>query len=152
MPIRAISGANPPPAPWRRQSGPIHVEPRPPATQKARFTTGSTMRHVLVLASTGSIGLVAIFLVDFLNLFYISLLDDPSLTAAVGYASALIFFFVSLSVGMMIAATALVSRALGAEDRAHAREVAGSALAWLVLVTGVATLLEPPLRPGRCSP
>ena len=106
------------------------------------------MRHVLVLASTSSIGLVAIFLVDFLNLFYISLLDDPSLTAAVGYASALVFFFVSLSVGMMIAATALVSRALGAEDRAHAREVAASALAWLVLVTGVATLLSLPfVRP-----
>jgi putative MATE family efflux protein len=116
--------------------------------EKARYTTGSTMRHVLVLASTSSIGLVAIFLVDFLNLFYISLLDDPSLTAAVGYASALVFFYVSLSVGMMIAATALVSRALGAEDRAHAREVAASALAWLVLVTGVATLLSLPfVRP-----
>jgi hypothetical protein len=48
----------------------------------------------------------------------------------------------------MIAATALVSRALGADDRAHAREVAGSALAWLVLVTGVATLASLPfVRP-----
>jgi putative MATE family efflux protein len=145
--IRAIWSANPPPAiraanPDRNM--PSQAAPRP----KARYTTGSTMRHVLVLASTGSIGLVAIFLVDFLNLFYISLLDDPSLTAAVGYASALVFFFVSLSVGMMIAATALVSRALGAEDRAHAREVAASALAWLVLVTGVATLLSLPfVRP-----
>jgi len=116
--------------------------------EKARYTTGSTMRHVMVLASTSAIGLVAIFLVDFLNLFYISLLDDPSLTAAIGYASALVFFFVSLSVGMMIAATALVSRALGAEDRVHAREVAASALAWLVLVTGVATLVSIPfVRP-----
>ena len=119
--------------------------------QKARFTTGSTMRHVLVLASTGSIGLVAIFLVDFVNLFYISLLDDPSLTAAVGYASALTFFYVSLSVGMMIAATALVSRALGAEDRAHAREVAGSALAWLVIVTGVAILASLPFVPAMLT-
>ena len=116
--------------------------------EKARFTTGSTMRHVLVLASTGSIGLVAIFLVDFLNLFYISLLKDPSLTAAVGYASALTFFYVSLSVGMMIAATALVSRALGADDRARAREVAASALAWLVIVTGLATLLSLPFVPA----
>ncbi len=119
--------------------------------KKARFTTGSTMRHVLVLASTGSIGLVAIFLVDFVNLFYISLLDDPSLTAAVGYASALTFFYVSLSVGMMIAATALVSRALGAEDRAHAREVAGSALAWLVIVTGVAVLASLPFVPAMLT-
>lgn len=121
---------------------------QPAPKEKARYTTGSTMRHVLVLASTGSIGLIAIFLVDFLNLFYISLLDDPSLTAAVGYASALVFFYVSLSVGMMIAATALVSRALGAGDRPHAREVAASALAWLVIVTGVATLASLPfVRP-----
>jgi Na+-driven multidrug efflux pump len=145
--IRAIWSANPPPA--IRAANPDRYMSRQAAPrEKARYTTGSTMRHVLVLASTSSIGLVAIFLVDFLNLFYISLLDDPSLTAAVGYASALVFFFVSLSVGMMIAATALVSRALGAEDRAHAREVAASALAWLVLVTGVATLLSLPfVRP-----
>jgi putative MATE family efflux protein len=145
--IRAISGLNPPPAPGAANPDRFMSSQAAPR-EKARYTTGSTMRHVLVLASTSSIGLIAIFLVDFLNLFYISLLDDPSLTAAVGYASALVFFFVSLSVGMMIAATALVSRALGAEDRAHAREVAASALAWLVLVTGIATLLSLPfVRP-----
>lgn len=120
-----------------------------PAAQKdkARYTTGSTMRHVLVLASTSAIGLIAIFVVDFLNLFYISLLREPSLTAAVGYASAIVFFYVSLSVGMMIAATALVSRALGAGDPAHAREVAASALAWLVVVTGVTTAVSLPFVP-----
>ena len=32
------------------------------------------MRHVIVMTATGSIGLVAIFIVDALNLFYISLL------------------------------------------------------------------------------
>ncbi len=117
------------------------------AKEKARYITGSTMRHVLVLASTSAIGLVAIFLVDFLNLFYISLLGEPSLTAAIGYASAIVFFYVSLSVGMMIAATALVSRALGAGDRDRAREVAASALSWLVVVTGVATLATLPFVP-----
>ncbi len=128
-------------APRRRQPGRSPAMSRPPAQKdKARYTTGSTMRHVLVLTSTSSIGLVAIFLVDFLNLFYISLLRDPSMTAAVGYASAIVFFFVSVSVGMMISATALVSRALGSGDPAHAREVAASALSWLVLVTGVASL------------
>ena len=40
----------------------------------AKFVTGSTMRHVIVMTATGSIGLVAIFVVDALNLFYISLL------------------------------------------------------------------------------
>ncbi len=149
-PIRAISGANPPPA-SRAANPDLSMSSQAAPDQKARYTTGSTMRHVLVLASTGSIGLIAIFLVDFLNLFYISLLDDPSLTAAVGYASALTFFYVSLSVGMMIAATALVSRALGAGDRPHAREVAGSALAWLVIVTGVAIVASLPFVPAMLT-
>ena len=112
--------------------------------QKARFVTGSTMRHVLVMAAAGAAGLVAIFIVDFLNLFYISLLDDPSLTAAVGYASALIYFYTSLTIGVMIASTALVARALGAEDRDRAREVAGSAIVWMIVVSGGATLATMP--------
>ncbi len=112
--------------------------------QKARFVTGSTMRHVLVMAAAGAAGLVAIFIVDFLNLFYISLLDDTSLTAAVGYASALIYFYTSLTIGVMIASTALVARALGAEDRERAREVAGSAIVWMIVVSGGATLATMP--------
>jgi hypothetical protein len=52
----------------------------------AKFVTGSTMRHVVVMTSTGSIGLMAIFLVDFLNLLYISLLGERELAAAIGYA------------------------------------------------------------------
>lgn len=34
-----------------------------------RFVTGSTMRHTIIMTATGSIGLVAIFIVDFANLF-----------------------------------------------------------------------------------
>ena len=47
---------------------------------------GSTMRHVVVMTATGSIGLMAIFVVDFLNLFYIALLGEQELAAAIGYA------------------------------------------------------------------
>ncbi len=49
-----------------------------------RFVTGSTMRHVVVMTATGAVGLIAIFVVDFLSLLYISWLGDPRLTAAVG--------------------------------------------------------------------
>lgn len=52
----------------------------PPAapTQNARpasaprFVSGSLLRHVAVMSGTGAIGLIAIFLVDLINLFYIS--------------------------------------------------------------------------------
>jgi Na+-driven multidrug efflux pump len=112
---------------------------------KARFTTGSTMRHVLVMCGAGSIGLVSIFLVDFANLFWISLLGDPGLTAAVGFASVILYFHVSFCIGLMIAAVALTSRAIGADDRHHARQVAGSALAIIVAVTGALSLISVPL-------
>ncbi|WP_245415252.1 MATE family efflux transporter [Hoeflea marina] len=102
--------------------------------QPAKFTTGSTMRHVIVMTATGSIGLVAIFLVDALNLFYISLLGEQELAAAIGYAGTLLFFTTSLAIGLAIAATALTSRALGAGNREEAREIAGASLAYMVIL------------------
>src|SRR3978361_1933011 len=56
------------------------------ADQAARFVTGSTMRHVVVLAGTGAIGMIAVFGVDLLNLFYISLLGQRAIAAAIGFA------------------------------------------------------------------
>ena len=47
------------------------------------------MRHVINMTATGSIGLIAVFLVDVLNLLYISQLGKPELAAAIGYASTL---------------------------------------------------------------
>jgi Na+-driven multidrug efflux pump len=73
------------------------------------------MRHVVVMTATGSIGLVAVFIVDALNLFYISLLGQQELAAAIGYAGTLLFFSTSIAIGLSIAATALTARALGGE-------------------------------------
>ncbi|MEO4043238.1 MATE family efflux transporter [Hoeflea sp. CAU 1731] len=101
----------------------------------AKFVTGSTMRHVIVMAATGSVGLVSIFIVDALNLFYISLLGQSELAAVIGYAGTLIFFTVSISIGMSIAGTAITSRALGAEDRERARRLAGASLFFTGLTT-----------------
>ena len=86
-----------------------------------RFVVGSTMRHVLVMTGTGAVGLIAIFVVDLVSLLYISWLDDPSLTAGVGLATVVMFFTVSINVGLMIPIGALVSRALGARDPDRAR-------------------------------
>jgi len=52
-----------------------------------RFVAGSTLRHVALMAATGSVGLIAIFVVDFFSLLYISRLGDPRLTAGVGFAT-----------------------------------------------------------------
>lgn len=108
-----------------------------PARQgaQAKFVTGSTMRHVVVMTATGSIGLVAIFIVDALNLFYISMLGVQELAAAIGFAGTLMFFTISVSIGLTIATSALVSRALGRGDRQAAARMAGASMVFTGLTT-----------------
>src|SRR5689334_20114246 len=115
------------------------------ATPAPKFTRGAIMRHVAVMTATGSIGLMAIFVVDFLNLFYIAMLGEQELAAAIGYAGTVLFFTVSLCIGVTIAGTALVSRALGARQREDARRLATSSLIYMIALTVVFTLLTLPL-------
>ena len=105
------------------------------------------MRHVVVMTGAGSVGLVAVFVVDLLSLLYISWLGKPALTAGVGLATIVLFFAVSINVGLMIAVGALVSRALGAGEAGNARRLAGSACAHAVLAGAAVTLVLLPLLP-----
>jgi len=93
-----------------------------------RFLSGSTMGHVVRMTMTGAAGITFVFLVDATNLFWVSLLGDARLVAAIGFAFAIQFFSVSSGIGLMIAATVLVSRAIGARQRDAARRLAGSAI------------------------
>ena len=99
-----------------------------------KFVTGSILRHIIIMASSSGAGLLAIFLVDLADLYFISLLGQDALAAAVGYAGTLLFFFTSISIGLAIAMGALTARALGGGDEARAREVAGSIFAVTVVI------------------
>jgi putative MATE family efflux protein len=108
---------------------------------RAKFTTGPTMGHVVTMTLTGSVGLIAVFAVDALNLFYISLLGQAELAAAIGYAGTLMFFTVSVAIGFTIATGALVSRALGAGDREQAAKSGGAAIVYMAIaMTAIAAL------------
>ncbi|MFL5231168.1 MAG: MATE family efflux transporter [Microvirga sp.] len=126
------------------ESAPARASP----AATARFVSGPTMRHVVVMTATGSVGLVAVFAVDLLSLLYISWLGKPALTAGVGLATIVLFFAVSINVGLMIAVGALVSRALGAGEAGNARRLAGSACAHAVLAGAAVTLVLLPLLPS----
>ncbi len=93
-------------------------------SEQAKFLEGNLMRHVVVMSTTSSLGLMAIFLVDFVDMIFISMLGKAELAAAVGYAGAILFFTTSISIGLAIAAGALVSRALGAGNPNRARVLA----------------------------
>lgn len=102
----------------------VSARPGPPA---AKFVSGSILRHILVMTGTGSIGLVAIFVGDLANMLFLSRLGDEAVVAAVGYASSILFFTISIGIGLSIAATSLVSPAIGAGRRARARRLSASA-------------------------
>ena len=96
--------------------------------EKAVFVEGNLMAHVSVMSFTASIGLMAIFAVDFIDMIFISMLGNSALAAAVGYAGTLLFFTTSISIGLSIAAGALVAKSIGAEEPEEAREYATSVL------------------------
>ena len=97
-------------------------------SEQAKFLTGSLFKHVSVMSLTASVGLMAIFLVDFVDMIFISMLGKAELAAAVGYAGAILFFTTSFGIGMSVAAGALVARALGAGDEQEAKRKATHAL------------------------
>jgi len=107
------------------------------AGEQAVFLQGSLFRHVSVMSLTSSVGLMAVFLVDFVDMIFISMLGKAELAAAVGYAGAILFFTTSFGIGMAIAAGALVARALGANEVEEARERASNALIYGVVFGAV---------------
>ena len=107
----------------------------------AVFLEGSLLRHVTVMALSGTAGLVFTFLIDFLALWWISRLRDEVLIAAIGFAGTIQFAVISVAIGMMIGAVALVSRALGQGDRERARRISSAAMLITFAVQAVVAVL-----------
>ncbi len=103
------------------------------ANEPAAFLQGNLMRHITVMALTASIGLMAIFVVDLVDMIFISMLGKEELAAAVGYAGAILFFTSSFGIGVAIAAGALVARALGEGDSHTASRRAATSLFYGVI-------------------
>ncbi len=116
-----------------------HASAAPTTPPKPRFVTGSLMRHIVVMAGTGAIGLVAIFAVDLINLLYISMLGEQAIAAAVGFAGVVGFFHLSIFIGLLIGIAATVSRTIGSGHMPEARALGTSSL---VLVAGLAVLMS----------
>src|SRR5688572_31226387 len=101
------------------------------------------MRHVVVMTLTGALGLMAMFFVDLIDLFFLSLLKRTEVTAAIGFAGTLAFVNLSLSLGTGIGAAALVARNMGAGRVEEARRYATNAAVFsfgvsLLIALGVA--------------
>ncbi len=110
-------------------------------SEQAKFLEGSLFKHISVMSLTASVGLMAVFVVDFVDMIFISMLGKAELAAAIGYAGAILFFTTSFGIGMAIAAEALVARALGAGDEEAARLKATNALIYGVIFGGLFALV-----------
>ena len=84
---------------------------------QAVFTRGSTMSHITAMTAASATGLLAMFGVDLIDMYFLTLLGEQELVAAVGYAGTLVYFLVSVSIGLQIAMGALVARAEGAQQQ-----------------------------------
>ncbi len=92
-------------------------------SEPPKFVTGSILRHILVMTGTGAVGLMAIFAGDLANMWFLSRLGDEAIVAAIGYASSILFFTISIGIGLSIAATSLISPAVGAGQMVRARRL-----------------------------
>lgn len=99
------------------------------ATKPAIFLTGNPLRHITVMTLTSSIGLLTMFIVDFVDLLYIAQLGDSALTAAMGFAATILFFGTAFNIGLMIAISALAARRIGQGDAEYARRYLTNILA-----------------------
>jgi putative MATE family efflux protein len=107
----------------------------------ARYLEGSIWGHIVRMTASGGFGLLALFAVDLVDLFFISLIGETELAAAVGFAGSLMFFTQSLSIGLSIAVGATVSKALGSENMSKAKELATSGIVIVFLSSAVLTLV-----------
>lgn len=107
------------------------------AGEQPKFLQGNLFGHIAVMSMTASIGLMAVFMVDLVDMVFISWLGRDELAAAVGYAGAILFFTTAFGIGMAISAGALVARALGEGDQDRARRRASSAMLYGVGIGAV---------------
>jgi putative MATE family efflux protein len=111
------------------------------AAMPAKFLQGSIMRHIVIMTLTGAVGLMAVFLVDLADLYFLSRLHNTNITAAIGFAGTFAFVNLNLSIGTGIAAAALVARNMGMRNPARAKEFATSSWLFTVLVSAAYTIL-----------
>jgi len=89
------------------------------------------------MTGAAAFGLMAIFLGELANVFFLSMLGDVEIIAAVGYASTILFLLLSVGIGTAIAASALIAPAIGAGDLARAKRLSASTHVFSVLFAAV---------------
>ena len=88
---------------------------------QAHYTQGSIYKHIINMSVMSAVGLLSIFVVDLVDLYFLSLLGEIEMASAVGFAGTILFFTIAISIGLMIAMGALVAREIGAKNTEAAK-------------------------------
>lgn len=89
---------------------------------RAHYTEGSIYKHILTMSVMSAVGLLSIFIVDLVDLYFLSLLGEIEMASAIGFAGIILFFTIAISIGLMIAMGALVAKSIGAKNVPAARQ------------------------------
>ncbi|NRA46409.1 MAG: polysaccharide biosynthesis C-terminal domain-containing protein [Oligoflexales bacterium] len=93
------------------------------------------------MTSMSSVGLMAIFFVDFVDIYFLSLLGEVEIAASVGYAGSILFITTALCIGLSIGVGALTARAVGAEREDDAKRYFVHCLIVSSIITIVVSIL-----------
>lgn len=101
----------------------------------ATYTNGSIFGHVMSLSMTSAVGLFAIFIVDLVDVLFISMLGESELAAAVGFAGVGLFLGAAVCIGISIGISTVVAQSLGAQNENEAKRFATNGLLYTLLWT-----------------
>lgn len=102
---------------------------------KAKYTEGSIFHHICVMTFASAAGLMSLFMVDLVDMYWLSLLGQVALPAAIGYAGSILFFTLSMSIGLAVGCGAVVSQAIGAGDKKRVQQLVGHVFLAIVFFT-----------------
>lgn len=106
-------------------------------TLHAKFVTGPIMGHIWTMTTTSAIGLIGVFLVDLVDMLFLSMLGSDDIIAGVGFAASISYFTVSLSIGITISMAALVSRMIGQRNSEQAKRYTVNVSVLACILTGI---------------
>ena len=91
--------------------------------EQAKFLICNLTQHIITMSMTAAVGFLALFVVDLVDMIFISMLGIDELAAAVGFAGSILFITTSISIGMAIAGGAMVAKSLGEDNPERATEL-----------------------------
>lgn len=92
----------------------------------AKFLTGNITGHINKMTLAWAIWILAIFIVDFVDMYFLSLLGESELAAAVWFAWVLLFMLTSIWIATMITMSSLLSKKIWKWEIISAKKISTS--------------------------